>query len=87
MQAKPKAMSGDTWRAWLKRTGMKAYIAAEALGISNNSPSNYKAEGAPRTVALACAAIAAGLDPWSEENAEEYEAVKVILGIVRKQKC
>jgi len=40
---------------------------ATQIGVSKNMPSKFKREGAKRCVALACAAVAAGLGPWRRE--------------------
>lgn len=46
---------------------MSGQKAAAALGVSDNSISNYRQRGCPRTVALACIALYGrqdGLKPW-----------------------
>jgi len=61
-------MTAKDFAAWLDHMKLKKRPAAEALGISRNSVDRYLENGAPRTVALACAAIAFGLPPWSQKN-------------------
>lgn len=68
-------MTADDFKAWREHMGLSQVKAAEALGISKSSVENYE-RGArpedgrpvviPRTVALACAALAFGLPPWSK---------------------
>lgn len=45
----------------------KAQVAAR-LGLSRNSVAKYEVEGAPVSIAYACAAVAAGLAPWGAEQ-------------------
>ena len=58
-------MNALTFRAWLKEMDFTDAAAAKALGIgSRNTIAKYRAEGAPLHIALACAALAEGLEPW-----------------------
>jgi len=57
--------------AWRQRLGLSKAGAAAALGLSYSAYRYYEAgqrDGKPveipRTVALACAAVAVGLPPW-----------------------
>lgn len=58
-------MTTVAFTAWRKRLGMTATAAAEALGCARNSISAWEIGRAkiPLYVALACAAIEAGLKP------------------------
>jgi transcriptional regulator with XRE-family HTH domain len=69
-------MTPDELRAWRQRLGLSQRQAAEALGVGHTMYGHYERgyrkdgpEGRrdvaiPRTVALACAAIAYGLPPF-----------------------
>lgn len=58
-------MTGATFRQWRERLGLNRIDAAEQLGVHRNSITNWERETnpLPRWVALACAAIAYGLEP------------------------
>lgn len=66
-------MKPEDFKVWRKSHGWTQTEAAEALGISRGSVELYE-RGArrednrpveiPRTVALACSALSAGLDEW-----------------------
>lgn len=59
--------SAAQFRAWQDAIGMSGQKAAAALGVSDNSISNYRQRGCPRTVALACIALYGRQDgpkPW-----------------------
>jgi transcriptional regulator with XRE-family HTH domain len=51
--------------ALCKERGMKKQEIAERLGKPPSRISDYLRDGADKTIALACAAVAAGLDPWT----------------------
>lgn len=57
-------------RAWRDSLGLTQAQAAEALGITRQNYALQEAgktkTGISRTTALACAALAAGLKPWSD---------------------
>jgi DNA-binding XRE family transcriptional regulator len=56
------AQSSARFRAWLERSGMTYDQAAVALGLARRTVANYaNGERVPRHVALACAAIEAGV--------------------------
>jgi len=66
-------MNPDDFKAWRQAMGLSQQKAAEVLGISKSSVELYEAgkrrdDGRPveipKTVALACAAVAKGLAPW-----------------------
>lgn len=66
-------MNNDDIKAWRKTLGFTQDQAATALGVSKATVVNYEAgirreDGRPvvipKSIALACAAIAAGLAPW-----------------------
>jgi plasmid maintenance system antidote protein VapI len=56
-------MTSDSLAAWMERLGFNKVRAAAALGISRNTLDGYLTgkHDIPKTVALACAAIAYGL--------------------------
>lgn len=67
-------MTADDLRAWQAHMGYTYDTAAAALGVSRSSYADWVAgrsrtTGKPikisRLVELACAALAAGLSPWS----------------------
>lgn len=58
-------------RAWQASMGYDTYaIAAAALGVSRATYARWLAGpgNVPRTTALACAALAAGLGPWYSQQ-------------------
>ena len=64
-------------RAWQAHMGLTYEAAAQALGVSRSTYAEWVAgksrtTGKPvapsRTVALACAAMAAGLEPWASTS-------------------
>lgn len=56
-------MSPKSLSDWIVRLGLNKTRAAEALGISRNTLDGYLLgkHGIPKTVALACAALAYGI--------------------------
>lgn len=60
-------MTADDFVAWMKLRGFNILQTADALGIGRNTVTKYIAEGAPKSIALACAALAFGLPPWSKQ--------------------
>lgn len=70
-------MTPDDFKTWRKSMGFTQAQAAEALDMSRENIINYEAGQRrdnskpvviPRTVALACAALSAGLGPWVAES-------------------
>ncbi|KZL18161.1 hypothetical protein PsAD37_03916 [Pseudovibrio sp. Ad37] len=70
-------MTPESFKAWRKANGFRSRrAAAEALGISEGSVLNYETGHRredptrlvviPRHIALACAAISAGLEPTGD---------------------
>ena len=57
-------MRPEAFRAWMDEHAYSQREAAATLGIARETVKTYRREGAPRTVALACAAVAADLEPW-----------------------
>jgi len=61
-------MTADDFKGWIAAMGWNDSQAASELALSRNSVAKYKREGAPLSIGLACAALAAGLGPWSREG-------------------
>lgn len=63
-------MKADDLRAWQKAHGYTYDTAAEALGIGRRTYADYlKRDGdLPLWLALACAALAAGIKPWGADS-------------------
>ncbi|MBB1247464.1 hypothetical protein [Rhizobium sp. G21] len=61
-------MTGAEFRAWRERMNLNRSQAADALGLGRNQPQLYEEEKRPiqRYIALACAALEAGLSVESE---------------------
>lgn len=66
-------MTSEDFKAWRKSLGFSQTEAGEAIGVSRGSVELYelghrrddgRAVVIPKTVALACAAVAAGLEEW-----------------------
>lgn len=58
-------MSGDDFQNWMAHRGYNIGQAAAALGLGRNTVARYLKKGTTdKTVALACSADAAGLQPW-----------------------
>ncbi len=71
-------MTSDDFKIWRSTMGWTQKQAADALGISESSVLNYEAGQRredrrqviiPKRVALACAALLAGLKPYGEDSA------------------
>ena len=69
-------MTPEQFRAWRAGRRLSRQAAADELGISSGSVELYelgrrKDDGRPvvipKTIALACAALSAGLKPWGED--------------------
>lgn len=60
-------MTADMLRAWQAHMGLSQRAAADALGVTQAAYSRWVtgATAIDRRTALACAALAAGLGPWS----------------------
>ena len=74
----PQGLGFADLRAWQARMGYTYDTAAQALGVSRSTYAEWVAgksrtTGRPvtpsRTVALACAALAAGLEPYQQRTA------------------
>lgn len=50
--------SAEQFKAWQKAIGLSGQKASAALGVSDNSITNYRRRGCPKTIALACEALA-----------------------------
>lgn len=71
-------MTPEDFIAWRKSLDLNRVEAANLLGAHRNSVTNYE-QGTypvPPYIALACAALSAGIPPWAESNAALYEAVR-----------
>jgi len=69
-------MNNEQFKAWRKKLNLTQQQAADALGVYARTITNYergsryedgRAVKIPRSIALACAAIEAGLNPVGEE--------------------
>ena len=60
-------MTANEFIAWRESLGLSRAEAARRLGLHANSMTNYEHERTdiPLYIALACAALSAGLQPWS----------------------
>jgi len=70
-------MKPEQFKKWRKKMGFTQQQAANALGIYRLTAVNYEhgqrsGVGSevkiPRSIALACSALHAGLEPWGEED-------------------
>jgi hypothetical protein len=68
-------MSAADFRSWQAAVGLSNREVARRLGVSPNSPGRWRRDGAPLDTALACSAIAAGLEPWRPETAQRLAAL------------
>jgi len=68
-------MTNEQFKLWRKKMKLSQRQAAEVLGLYRNTIVNYergvRLENGmqvkiPRTVALACSAVEAGLEPWDK---------------------
>ena len=59
-------MTSDDLRAWQKQMNLTYESAAAALSVSRATYARYIQNGAPLSIGLACAALAAGLPPYSK---------------------
>lgn len=61
-------MNGEEFKTWRKGQNLTQQEAADALGVTKRSVQLWEADERPisRTVALACAAVQAGLAPFGE---------------------
>ena len=57
-------MTAHDFIAWLDQLWLSDRDAAADLGVSTQEIARFKYEGAPKSVALACSALASDLDPW-----------------------
>ena len=57
-------MTANEFSAWLKAMKISGAEAARLLGVNVNTITRYKRDGAPQTVALACAALYHRLEEW-----------------------
>lgn len=78
------AVSPEQFAAWRDSQGLSMRKAAEVLGVSFNTVAGYERDGAAIQTGFAMAAIAAGLDPWSEKSDAEMKALRSVLEAMRK---
>lgn len=57
-------MTPEAFRTWLVTMKIRSAEAARLLQIHANTVTKYKARGAPKPVALACAALYHRIEPW-----------------------
>lgn len=59
-------MTADDFRLWIETLGISNAEASRRLGLAPNTITAYTKGRwpVPRHVALACAAVSAGLEPW-----------------------
>lgn len=74
----PGRISAADFTAWQASLGLSSAAAARALGISENSALAYKADGAPPYVAMACAAVAAGLPPYTAKVGKRLQILAAL---------
>ena len=74
------------FKDWLKRHNFKAKQFAEATGMNPNTLTSFSNDPNwdDKRTRLAMSALAAGLEPWSADNAHEADAVKPVLQAVRQ---
>lgn len=57
-------MTADAFEDWRKAMKISGAEAARLLGVTANTITRYKTEGAPKAVALACSALYHRLEEW-----------------------
>lgn len=63
-----KAMTAEDFTAWMEHQGLNVAQTARTLELSRNTVAKYQREGAPLSIALACAAVSFGLPPWKKPD-------------------
>lgn len=58
-------------RAWQSHMGYTYDSASAALGVNRATYARWLQTGASLTVAMACAALAAGLGPWAKPESDQ----------------
>lgn len=76
----------SAFKDWMARTGLTQKSVQEQFGVSHNVTWTLGKEDADLDLRtrLAMSAVAAGLAPWSPENAHEAEAVRPVIETIRK---
>lgn len=57
-------MDAKDFVAWIEHMGWTDSEVSRRLDLARNTVVKYKAEGAPASIGLACAALAFGLPAW-----------------------
>ncbi len=82
----PTIASPQAVADWIERHGGDMTALAPVLGRDRNQIATYRTKGAPRVIALAMAAIDAGLDPIGADRAEETATKADIRAAKRAQR-
>lgn len=63
-------MTGEEFITWRKSLHLTRIEAAAQLGMSRNSVTAYENDASkiPNYIALACAALAKGIEPWGQNK-------------------
>jgi hypothetical protein len=66
-------MTPQDLRAWQAHMGLTYDTSAQLLGVARSTYALYVSPHGqpPRAVALACAALAAGLKPWPQQQSKQ----------------
>ncbi len=66
-------MTAQDFKDWIEFMGLSDAKAAEALGAHRNSMKNWKENGAPKYIELACNALTYRLPCWKHaDGVDEY---------------
>lgn len=74
------------FKDWVEHTGLRSndFIEQTGMNVSYVSKMRQSEDWDDLRTRLAMSAIAAGLQPWSVENAHEADSVKPIVAVIRK---
>ena len=59
-------MTAEEFNAWLDHMNISGLEASRKLGAGKDTITNWKRNGAPHYIGLACAALAFGLPAWKQ---------------------